>query len=142
MTFHSVCSIWGSAKLIGRRSVQASFPWVKAWIPPARLECSGPLQDWQTESRCYHTGNFSYDRQSPPSLQLSSQAIAAAASVPFAHGIHQWSHPAFRPPPPTSIPVIPCIQLLPPPTEVMLISDPGLCHGFTKPKVSTVAHVS
>jgi hypothetical protein len=98
---------------------------------------------WQTESIYYDAPhNFSYDRQSPPPLQLSSQGIAAAASVPFAHGIHQWLQPAFRPSPLTSIPVIPCIQLRPPPTQDMLISDPGLCHSFTKPEKSTVAQVS
>jgi hypothetical protein len=86
---------------------------------------------WQTESIYYGAPhNFSYDGQSPPPLQLSSQGIAAAASVPFGGGIHQWLHPAFRPSPPTSIPVIPSIQSRPPQTEDMLIFDPGLCYGF------------
>jgi hypothetical protein len=70
---------------------------------------------WQTESIYYNAPrNFSYDRQSPP-VQLSSQGITTAASVPFPHGIHQWLHPVFCPSPLTSIPVIPCIQSRPPP---------------------------
>jgi hypothetical protein len=91
---------------------------------------------WQTQSiYCDAPHNFSYyDRQTPPPVQLPSQAIAATASVPFSHGIHQWPHPVLCPSPPTFTPVIPCIQSLKLPPEVILIFDPGLCYGSASQK--------
>jgi hypothetical protein len=58
---------------------------------------------WQTPESIYYEArprkNFSYDRQSPPPLQLSLQGITAAAPALFAHDTHKWPHPVLCPSP-------------------------------------------